>query len=58
VPVVPILGIVTCLALMAFLPLDTWFRLLGWLVIGFVIYFGYSRKHSKLQKELAQSGRR
>jgi APA family basic amino acid/polyamine antiporter len=51
VPVVPILGIVTCLALMAFLPVDTWIRLFVWLVIGFGIYFGYSRKHSVLQRE-------
>jgi APA family basic amino acid/polyamine antiporter len=25
-----------------------WLRLLGWLVIGMFIYFGYSKKHSKL----------
>ncbi len=48
VPVVPILGILTCLGLMATLPLDTWIRLLVWLVIGFAIYFGYGRKHSFL----------
>ncbi len=48
VPVVPILGILTCLGLMAMLPLDTWIRLLVWLVIGFAIYFGYGRKHSFL----------
>ena len=48
VPVVPLLGIATCLFMMVFLPLDTWLRLLIWLAIGFVIYFGYSRKHSKL----------
>jgi len=48
VPVVPILGILTCLGLMATLPLDTWIRLLVWLVIGFAIYFGYGWKHSFL----------
>src|SRR6266545_6017288 len=53
VPLVPILGIVSCLGLMATLPGDTWIRLFVWLVIGFVIYFGYSRKHSVLQRELA-----
>jgi APA family basic amino acid/polyamine antiporter len=53
VPLVPILGMVTCLALMTFLPLDTWIRLLVWLVIGLAIYFGYSRRHSVLQRELA-----
>ncbi len=40
VPLVPILGIATCLALMSFLPQDTWIRLFVWLVIGFGIYFG------------------
>src|SRR5213594_1038787 len=57
VPIVPILGIATCLALMGFLPMDTWIRLFVWLVIGFGIYFGYSRKHSVLQRELAGLGR-
>src|SRR5436309_1128767 len=56
VPVVPILGIATCLALMAFLPMDTWIRLFVWLVIGLTIYFGYSRKHSVLQRELTGPG--
>ncbi len=48
-PVVPILGIISCLGVMAFLPGDTWLRLIIWLFIGLVIYFGYSKKHSKLQ---------
>jgi basic amino acid/polyamine antiporter, APA family len=52
VPLVPILGILACFGLMATLPGDTWLRLFVWLVIGFVIYFGYSRKHSVLQREL------
>ena len=26
-----------------------WLRLAGWLVIGLVLYFGYARKHSKLE---------
>ena len=49
VPLVPLLGIVSCLGLMLTLPLDTWIRLAVWLVIGLVVYFGYSRKHSRLQ---------
>jgi APA family basic amino acid/polyamine antiporter len=48
VPLVPILGIVSCVALMAGLPKDTWFRLLIWLGFGFVVYFMYSKKHSKI----------
>jgi APA family basic amino acid/polyamine antiporter len=53
VPFVPIMGIVCCFGLMLTLPADTWIRLFVWLLIGFVIYFGYSRKHSVLR-----SGRR
>ena len=52
VPLVPILGILSCLGLMATLPGDTWLRLFVWLVIGFVIYFVYSRHNSVLQKKL------
>jgi len=55
VPLVPILGILACLGLMATLPADTWIRLFVWLVIGFVIYFGYGRKHSVLQQERSRS---
>lgn len=49
VPVVPIAGILVCLGLMAGLPLDTWVRLVVWLLIGFAIYFGYGIKHSQLR---------
>jgi len=49
VPVVPVLGILTCLIMMVALPLDTWIRLIVWLLIGFAIYFGYGKKHSKLR---------
>ena len=52
-PIVPLLGIICCVGLMATLPADTWIRLLVWLLIGFVIYFGYGKKHSVLQRELA-----
>jgi basic amino acid/polyamine antiporter, APA family len=51
VPLVPILGVVACLGLMATLPGDTWLRLFVWLLIGFVVYFSYGRKHSVLQRE-------
>jgi APA family basic amino acid/polyamine antiporter len=42
------LGILVNLLMMLFLPLDTWFRLIGWLVIGFVIYFGYGFRRTLL----------
>jgi APA family basic amino acid/polyamine antiporter len=51
VPLVPILGMLACFGLMATLPADTWLRLFVWLLIGFVVYFGYGRKHSVLQRE-------
>jgi APA family basic amino acid/polyamine antiporter len=46
VPFVPVLGALVCVAQMAALPRDTWVRLIGWMLIGFVIYFTYGRKHS------------
>jgi APA family basic amino acid/polyamine antiporter len=46
VPFTPIAGIVCCLVLMFSLPPENWLRLAVWLVIGFVIYFSYGRKHS------------
>jgi APA family basic amino acid/polyamine antiporter len=51
VPLVPVLAIVICLGQMVALPLDTWIRLIGWMVIGFVIYFCYGIKHSKIRRE-------
>lgn len=48
VPLVPILGILVCLAMILGLGWPNWSRLLIWLALGFVIYFAYSRKHSKL----------
>jgi basic amino acid/polyamine antiporter, APA family len=56
VPVVPILGILMCLLLMFSLPAANWLRLLGWLAIGLVIYFSYSRHHSFMKKYLAEKG--
>jgi APA family basic amino acid/polyamine antiporter len=43
--VVPIAGIVTCMILMFSLAPENWWRLIIWLAIGMLIYFGYSRKH-------------
>jgi APA family basic amino acid/polyamine antiporter len=48
VPLVPILGIFTCLFMMVFLPMDTWIRLLVWMLIGLDIYLAYGAKHSNL----------
>jgi APA family basic amino acid/polyamine antiporter len=52
VPLIPICGVITCLAQMMALPRDTWLRLVIWMVAGFFIYFLYGRKHSKIRKDL------
>jgi APA family basic amino acid/polyamine antiporter len=46
VPLVPVLGVLSCLLLMFSLPVANWWRLGAWLAIGLVIYFGYGRRHS------------
>jgi basic amino acid/polyamine antiporter, APA family len=56
VPLVPILGILISVFLMASLPGATWMRLLIWLAIGMVIYFGYGRHHSRVA--LAMDGKK
>jgi APA family basic amino acid/polyamine antiporter len=50
VPLVPILGIGTCLFMMVFLPLDTWIRLIVWMMIGFDLYLFYGMKKSFLNQ--------
>jgi APA family basic amino acid/polyamine antiporter len=50
-------GIGLCLLLMFSLPAENWYRLVGWLAIGFAIYFGYGRKHSVLAKLRATDAR-
>lgn len=50
VPLVPILGIATCLFMMVFLPLDTWIRLVAWMMIGFDVYLYYGMRNSHLNK--------
>jgi APA family basic amino acid/polyamine antiporter len=51
VPVVPLLGVLVCAAMIFGLGWTNWLRLIIWLLLGFVIYFGYSKKHSKLNKD-------
>jgi APA family basic amino acid/polyamine antiporter len=46
-PVVPLLGVTSCLYLMASLPLATWLRMFVWMLVGLVIYFTYARRHSR-----------
>jgi APA family basic amino acid/polyamine antiporter len=48
VPLVPILGVIVCLAMIFGLGWTNWLRLIGWLALGLIVYFGYSKKNSKL----------
>jgi basic amino acid/polyamine antiporter, APA family len=47
-PLIPVLGALSCGALMGFLPAITWWRFMIWLGLGVVFYFAYSYHHSRL----------
>lgn len=53
-PLFPILGMLSCGALMGFLPRITWLRFMIWLAIGLIVYFTYSIRHSKLASTVHQ----
>jgi amino acid transporter len=44
----PGMGLLTCLYLMAEIDANSWFRFFGWLILGLIIYFWYSRRNSRL----------
>jgi basic amino acid/polyamine antiporter, APA family len=46
----PILSALACLWLMLNLTGNTWIRFLVWMALGFVIYFAYGRRHSRLRR--------
>ncbi|TAJ55053.1 MAG: amino acid permease [Nevskiaceae bacterium] len=48
VPLIPVLGMGFCGWLMVSLPLATWTAFAIWMAVGLVVYFLYSRRHSKL----------
>lgn len=56
VPFVPIMGILSCGALMAGLGLMNWLRLIVWLILGVVVYFAYGYHHSKVRARLESRG--
>jgi len=57
VPLVPILGILSCSLLMFSLPTANWWRLFAWLALGLLIYFFYGRYHSVLTRVANEGGR-
>ncbi len=55
VPVVATLGILVCSAMIYGLGWTNWLRLIVWLLLGFIIYFGYGRRNSILQRGVTGS---
>ena len=55
VPLIPLLSIVCCLVLMAGLPLLTWIRFVGWLLVGLVIYFLYGSRRTRYENGIIAS---
>ena len=58
VPFIPIMGILSCLLLMFSLPVENWWRLIVWLLVGFGIYFSYGRRHSVMARLRAEEARK
>ena len=55
VPVLPILGVIVCVLMMAGLPKESWGRLAVWMIIGIAIYYAYGKKHSKIRNDYKNS---
>jgi len=55
VPLVPILGIIVCVLMMASLPIVSWERLAIWMALGIAIYYAYGKRHSKIRNEYNNS---
>lgn len=51
VPFVPLMGIMVCLLMMFALGIDTWIRLIIWLVVGLFVYFCYGQYHGTASKQ-------
>jgi APA family basic amino acid/polyamine antiporter len=54
-PLVSTMGILVNGGMMFFLGPDNWLRLIIWLILGLIIYFGYSRRHSALRARTVES---
>jgi APA family basic amino acid/polyamine antiporter len=53
----PLLGSASCIYLMVYLPPASWWRFIGWLVIGMAIYFSYGYSRSRVGRELGRAPR-
>ena len=49
-PLIPLLGVASCVFLMTGLPGITWVRFVVWLIVGLLVYFFYSINHSVIHK--------
>jgi basic amino acid/polyamine antiporter, APA family len=56
-PLAPVMTILTCILLMAGLPILNWIRFFTWLFIGLIIYFLYSRRHSEFAPANVPAGK-
>jgi hypothetical protein len=56
-PIIPILGVLSCVTLMFTLSVMTWVRFLLWLDIGMLIYWFYGRTHSSLADKAERAAR-
>jgi len=54
VPVLPLLSVISCGILMAYLPFITWMRFVIWQAVGIGLYFLYGRRHSRLARSRAE----
>ncbi|MBF0367698.1 MAG: amino acid permease, partial [Oligoflexia bacterium] len=52
---IPVLGLLSCSYLMTELGIVNWIRFGIWIIVGFIIYFAYGRKHSKLASTSASN---
>jgi len=55
--VVPTLGGASCIFLMVYLPPSSWWRFIGWLVLGMSIYFSYGYSQSRVGRAMGRAPR-
>ena len=53
----PLMGAASCIFLMVYLPPSSWWRFIGWLVLGMAVYFSYGYSHSKVGREAGRADR-